>query len=424
MKKTGLSTKQIESLCLAEKRMNFWIGATGAGKTFASILKMIDLIQNGPPGDGMICGVSRGTIQRNVILTMYDLLGWPPPPEMKTSVEMFGRHIYLVGAKDERAVSTIQGCNLVFAYIDELPKLPKAFFKMLQSRCRMQGATMLATGNPEGPRHWLKKEYIDNPEIDLTHFKFVLEDNPALDEKFKENIKKEYTGVWYKRLILGEWASADGMIYDSFDETNLFSGEHFTPAYYIAGIDYGTSNATCCVLAAVYPRSFTKIRIVKEYYYDSRESGRCKTDDELANDIYRMLCNISNLRSVYVDPSALSLRIALDRKGLPVAEANNDVVNGIKIVSGMIANKQIVVHKDCKSLIDSIHSYIWDEKAAERGEDAPKKENDHASDSLRYLIFSEFGDGEVEDERSTWTAEKWKREMQGFDPMDLLNANL
>ena len=424
MSKKGLSTNQIISIQEATSRINFWMGAVRSGKTFSSILKFIDLLQNGPPGDAMICGVSRGSIQRNILKDLFEMLGWGLPTENRTSMKMYGRTLHFIGAKDERAVSVIQGVTLAIAYVDELPRIPKSFFKMLQSRCSVPGAQILCTGNPEGPFHWVKKEYIDSKVIDLKHFKFRLEDNPALDEKYKENICKEYTGVWYRRLILGEWAAADGLIYDSFGEDNLYEIEHFPPAYYIAGIDYGTSNATCCLLAAIYPKGFTKVRVCKEYYYDSRDKGRCKTDSELALDIYDMLKNVPNLRSVYVDPSALSFKLELDRKGLPVQDADNDVVNGIKVVSGMIFNKQVLVHRSCQNLIESIYSYVWDEKASDRGEDAPKKEFDHGSDSLRYLLYSEFPDGEVQDDRSQWTAEKWKREMREFDPMELLHGNL
>ncbi len=420
----GLSPTQMCAIQEADARMNFLMGAVRSGKTFASIIILIDLINNSPPGDGMVVGVSRGTIQRNIVKDLYNFLGWPMPTENRTTVSMYGRNIHFIGCKDERSVSVIQGSTLAFAYVDELPKIPRPVFKMLQSRCSIKGARIVVTGNPEGPRHWVKTEYLDNKDIDIKHFKFVLEDNPSLDQKFKDDIRKEYTGVWFKRFILGEWAAAEGLIYDSFNEDNMYEGSHHNPAYYIAGIDYGTSNATCCLLAAIYPKGFPKVKIVKEYYYDSRVTGRGKTDSELAIDVYEMLKTCPNLRTLYVDPSALSFRLELERKNLPVQEADNDVINGIKTVSTMMYNKQICVNRSCKNLIDSIYSYIWDDKAAEKGEDAPRKEFDHASDALRYLIYTEFPNSEIENERDSWTAEKWKKEMNGFSDMDLLNREM
>lgn len=424
MTSQGLSHKQLIAIQESDARMNFWMGAVRSGKTFASILRLIFMIQNAPPGDGMLVGVSRGTIQRNIISSLFNLLGWPEPPENKNMVNLYGRNIHLIGAKDERAVSVIQGSTLSFAYVDELPKIPKSFFKMLQSRCSIKGAQLLCTGNPEGPRHWVKADYLDSPDIDLKHFKFLLEDNPSLDPKFVEDIRKEYTGVWYKRYILGEWAAAEGLVYDSFDDDNLYEGEHYNPDYYIAGIDYGTSNATCCLVAAIYAKSTPKIRIVKEYYYDSKVTGRCKTDSELVHEISQMLKIYPNLRSIYIDPSALSFKTEFQRKNYPVLDANNDVINGIRTVSSMVYNKNICIHRGCKNLIDSIYSYIWDEKASEKGEDKPVKAFDHGADALRYIIFSEFPDGEIENERASWTAEKWKREMNDYSAMDILNREI
>lgn len=412
-----LSIKQITAIAESDARINILMGAIRSGKTFASLWILIDLIENGPAGDIMIVGVSRGTLQRNVINDLYKLWGWPPPPEGKNTVKVYGRNVYFIGAKDERAVATIYGATLAGSYIDEAPKIPEAVFRAVIQRCSVKGARIIATGNPEGPRHWLKTDYLDKKELDLKEFKFFLSDNPSLDQTYVQNLKKENTGVWYKRLILGEWAAAEGMIYDCLTEDNFYEGPHLTPSMYIAGIDYGTSNATAVVIAALYPKMFPKIRIVKEYYYDSQKAGRCKTDSELGQDILNLLKPYSNLTEIYVDPSALSLRTELERLNLPVIQADNDVLSGIKTVSGFIYNKQLVVNRCCTNLIDSLYSYTWDEKAARKGEDAPKKEQDHAVDSLRYAIASKFPMGEIVNERDNWTSDKWKREMSNYDPM-------
>jgi PBSX family phage terminase large subunit len=419
-----LSVKQITAIASCDARINLLMGAVRSGKTFSSIIILMDLIQNGPPGDCMIVGVSRGTIQRNVLEDMFKLWGWPAPPEGKNKMKIYGRNVYFIGAKDERAVSVIYGATLAIAYIDEVPKIPQSVFKTLLDRCSVKDAKIIGTGNPEGPRHWLKTEYLENKTLDLQEFKFFLSDNPSLDQTYIKNLKKENTGVWYKRLILGEWAAAEGMIYDCLTDDNFFEGPHLTPPYYIAGIDYGTSNATACVIAAIYPKQFPKIRIVKEYYYDAKKSGRCKTDSEYGQDILNFLKPYSNLKHIYVDPSALSFRTELERLDLPVQEANNDVLSGIKTVSGFIYNKQLAINRTCTNLIDSLYSYTWDDKASKKGEDAPKKEFDHASDAARYMIFSHFPNGEIANERETWSAEKWKREMTNYDPMTAIQGGM
>jgi PBSX family phage terminase large subunit len=417
-----LSTKQIQSFQEANKRFNIWVGAVRSGKTYSSILKLIDIIKNGPPGSGMIIGVNRDTIQRNVLLELYKFLGFPPPSTKTTETKLYGRNIYFVGAHDEGAVRRIQGSTLAFAYVDEATCIPSPFWRMLLSRLSITGSQLLATCNPEGPAHWLKKEFIDRAhELDLAHWHFTLDDNPSLDPKYKEDLKKEYTGMWYKRYILGEWAVAHGLVYDGFDHDNIYEHPKEPPNYYVVGIDYGTTNATAAVLCAISPNRWPQIRIESEYYYDSAKRGRSKGDDELAQDIKEFI-GWRNVSAIYVDPSAASLKIALRQKDLPVIDANNDVLPGIKITSKFVSNKNIVIQRGCSTLIEHIQSYAWDPKAAERGEDKPIKVNDHICDALRYACYTAFPQGEFSHPDEHLTIEQLRRKVYGDEGVGFLNA--
>lgn len=408
-----LSPKQIQSYTEATKRFNIWVGAVRSGKTYSSILKLINIIKEGPPGSGMIIGVNRDTIQRNVLLELFKFLGFPPPSTKTTETKLYGRNIYFVGAHDEGAVRRIQGSTLAFAYVDEATCIPAPFWRMLLSRLSVKDSQLLATCNPEGPAHWLKKDFIDRAhELDLAYWNFVLDDNPSLDPKFKESLKLEYTGMWYKRYILGEWAVAHGLIYDSYDHDNLYENPTNNPNFYICGVDYGTSNATAAVIAAITPRIWPQIRIEEEYYYDSAKKGRSKTDAELADDIKEFVQN-RNLSAIYVDPSAASLKIELRNRNLPVLDANNDVLQGIKVTSKFIANKNLLIHKGCRTLIECIQTYAWDPKAADRGEDAPLKKKEHILDALRYCIYSAFPQGDFGSPDQYLSIEQLRRSVYG-----------
>lgn len=388
-----LSPKQIDSFNQANKRFNIWVGAVRSGKTFASILKFIDLLKHGPKGNVMIIGVNRDTIQRNVLLELYKFLGFSPPSTKTTETKLYGRNIYFVGAHDESAVRRIQGSTLAIAYVDEATCIPQPFWRMLLSRLSLEGSQLLATCNPEGPAHWLKKEFIDRANfLDLIHWHFVLDDNPSLPEKYKSDLKNEYQGMWYKRYILGEWAVAQGLIYDGYDNDNVYDKPMPPANYYIVGIDYGTSNATAAVLCAISPKTWPQIRVEEEYYYDSVQKGKQKTDAELADDIQAFV-QYKNISAIYVDPSAASLKIELRHRNLPVIDANNDVVEGIKQVSKLVSQKNLVIHRKCKTLIECIQTYAWDPKAADHGEDKPLKKREHILDALRYACYTAFPRG-------------------------------
>lgn len=417
-----LSPKQILSYQQSTKRFNIWVGSVRAGKTYSSILKLTDLLANGPAGDCMIIGVNRDAIQRNVLIQLYKFLGFPLPSSKTTQTKLYGRHIYFVGADDEGAVRRIKGSTLAFAYVDEATDVPLPFWKMLLSRLSVKGAQLLATCNPEGPHHWLKKEFIDRShELDLIYWNFTLDDNPSLDPKYKEDLKKEYTGMWYKRYILGEWAVSHGLIYDSYDEENEYEQPFNPPNYYVIGIDYGTSNATAACLLAISPTRWPQIRVEEEYYYDSVKKGRQKTDAELGDDIKNFI-GYKSIQAIYVDPSAASLKAELRHRDLPVLDAKNDIVEGIKVVSKFVSGKNLVIHKGCKTLRECIQSYSWDPKAADQGEDKPLKKHDHIMDALRYAVYTAFPQGQFSHPDEHLTIEQIRRNVYGDSGFNALGA--
>lgn len=388
------SAKQDKSFYEATHAYNIWVGAIRSGKTYSSIIKFIDALQNGPPGEAMIIGVNRAAIDRNVLQTMYEILGFPLPSPKCLKTRLYGRWLHIVGAPDIGAVPAIKGVTLALAYVDEITEIPEDFFKMLEGRLSVPGAQLFGTTNPDGPAHWFKKQFIDRrEELDLIYWDFNLDDNPILDEIYKKRIKNSYTGLWYNRYILGQWALAHGAIYDNYDAQNEYEHPKDNPNYYIVGVDYGTTNATAAVMCAICPNKWPQVRVEAEYYYDSRKESRSKTDEELVRDIKDFI-GYKNVTAIYIDPAAASLKIALRQADLPVLDANNDVLLGIKTCSKFIAGKNIVIQKGCTTLREHMQSYAWDPKAADRGEDKPVKKNDHLPDALRYALSPFMKTGE------------------------------
>jgi len=332
---------------------------------------------------------------------------------MCNKTQLFNRDVYFVGAPDIGAVTTIQGATLAVAYVDEATCIPEPFWKMLETRLSVPKAQLLATCNPEGPAHWLKKEYLERRDVhDLVSWQFNLDDNPSLDEDYKKAIKSSFSGVFYRRYIQGEWALATGAVFDGWDELNVFDKDYPAPNFYCAGLDYGTVNPTSCHIAAITPNQWPQVRIEKEYYFDSVKHGRSKTDRELASDIKNFIGYIS-INALYVDPSAASLKLELRNLDLPVLDANNDVLFGIKTMTQFITGKNLVIRKSCKNLIEQCQSYAWDPHYADRGEDKPIKKNDHAVDSCRYLLASCFKNGLHQNPDENLTIEQLKRKIYG-----------
>ncbi len=122
--------------------------------------------------------------------------------------------------------------------------------------------------------------------------------------------------------------------------------------------------------------------------WDSAVRQRQKTDAEYAEDLEAFLGGNRNVQ-VIIDPSAASFKAELRRRGFRLRDAKNDVREGIAATAVLIGNRMVRVHrKNCPGFLREIHSYVWDEKARQRGEERPLKEHDHAMDALRYLVHT------------------------------------
>src|SRR3989339_640528 len=216
------SPKQANVLLNANSRWNILHGAVRSGKTHISYDLILKRIIELPDGPRWLIGKTERTLKRNVLDPMRERYGSKYVSNIYGTGEckIFGKRFYVAGANDERSVQKIQGAGMVYAYGDEITTWPRSFFEMLKSRLDKPNAKFDGTCNPEGPYHWLKTDVIDKKGVlDVKDFHFELDDGKYfLSPEFIENLKKEYTGVWYKRYIQGLWVLAEGAIYDMWDD--------------------------------------------------------------------------------------------------------------------------------------------------------------------------------------------------------------
>jgi PBSX family phage terminase large subunit len=387
----GLAVKQAQSLLSAERRINLWHGSVRSGKTFISILRFLTYCADMPEGNLMMIGKTLTTLYRNIILPMQELIGNDKECHYISSTKTLvfcGRRIMLEGANDEGAEQKIRGATLAGAYGDEVTLWPESFWTMLLSRCSVPGAKIFATTNPDSPYHWLKTNFIDREtELDMAVFHFHIDDNETLTPEYVKSLKTEYTGLWYRRFIDGEWCQAEGAIYDMWDDQKHVIAPDDLPDTFdsvFAACDYGTTNPFA---AGIFGLLGNTLYLVKEYHYDSRKQQRQKTDGEYAADMEVFLKGYGEIPLI-IDPSAASFRVECQKRNINVKYANNDVLNGIRFVSQLLASGRLLICRDCKETIREFTNYIWDANAQKRGIDAPVKQNDHHMDKLRYAVMS------------------------------------
>ena len=382
------SVKQREFFDNANHRWNIKTGATRSGKTYMDYYVIPKRIRAriGKPGLAVILGVTKSTIERNILEPMREIWGTDLVGEINSQniCYLFGEKVYCLGAEKVSQVSKLRGSSIKYCYGDEVADWNEEVFDLLKSRLDKPYSCFDGALNPQGPNHWLK-EFLDSEEFDIYCQKYTIFDNPFLDPAFVDNLCKEYEGsVYYQRYILGEWALAEGLVYPMFSrEKHVVKGEveyHRGSRYYVA-IDYGTVNPFA---AGIFEMNGRQATMIKELHYDGRRQDR--VDNEA---YYKMLCDLIGdlpVEYIVVDPSAAGFIETVKKYARYIVKGgNNDVLNGIQEVTKYLNYGLLKIHESCVETIKEFQQYAWDD---ESNEDAVIKESDHHMDLIRYFVYT------------------------------------
>lgn len=363
-------------------------GAVRSGKTVCMGLSFFLWAMRRFQGESFaLCGKTGGGVRRNVLEPVAPMLRelgfrlWERRSEGVLWAEFNGRRnrFYLFGGRDEGAAGRIQGVTLAGALLDEAALMPRSFVEQAMARCSTEGAKVWLTCNPEGPEHWLYREWILRAEErNALRLRFRMEDNPGLSSRVRERYRRMYTGDFYRRYVLGEWTAAQGLVYDGFGPACIGRPEGDGEEFAIS-CDYGTRNPASFGLWAREGAVWYRVR---EFYHDSRQTGRQMTDQEYAEAL-EDLAGGRPVRAVVVDPSAASFLELLRRRGWPAVKAANDVLAGIRLVARLLREGRIRIAPECGDALREFGLYRWQDGAG--GRDRVRKEDDHAMDDIRYF---------------------------------------
>ena len=369
-------------------------GAIRSGKTVCMSLSFVMWAMSSFSGCNFaLCGKTIGSLRRNVVRLLKTMLisrGYIVTEHRADNVITVKsgnaeNYFYMFGGKDESSQDLIQGITLAGVLLDEVALMPESFVNQATARCSVTGSKFWFNCNPDGPYHFFKREWIDKSDSkNMLYLHFDMDDNLSLSEDVKKRYKTQWTGVFYRRYIKGEWAIAEGVIYDMFDASRHVIDklpEMLSDVSYVS-VDYGTLNPTVFLM---WQQSSDNCWIcIKEYYYDGRKNGKQKTDEEYADDLVEFIKD-KNIKSIIVDPSAASFIACIKKRRFVVKKAKNEVLDGIRFTGSLLKNNKIAFTAQCINTQKEFSSYVWDEKAAKYGEDKPVKEHDHAMDAVRYF---------------------------------------
>ena len=370
-------------------------GAVRSGKTLAMGLSFFLWAMTCFDGKKFgVCGKTIASLKRNVlseILPRLEEFGavWKEKrTENLVTVTFRGRRnqFYIFGGRDESSASLIQGITFAGVLLDEVALMPQSFVEQACARCAVNGSRLWFNCNPAGPSHWFYKMWILEAEKrNCLRLHFTMEDNPSLTEAIRERYRRLYTGVFYRRFILGQWAQAEGRVYDFFEPDMVGKAPEGKFDQWYVSCDYGTVNPTSMGLwgrcGGIWYR-------VKEFYFSSRQQMRQMTDEEYAAALQNLVGQ-RQLTAVIVDPSAASFIEVLRRHGWNVRKAENDVLSGIRLTADCLKDGRIVICEGCADCLREMDEYVWDLSSGAK--DRVRKEHDHAMDDMRYFVSTVIG---------------------------------
>lgn len=401
----------------SEKRIALWSGSVSAGKTFASLIAFLLAIKDAPTnGLIVIVGNSIDTIYTNVFeqLQNVELFGTDVTSQIKytpgaTKAHILGREIILVGASNAASVKRIQGKTIGLAYVDEAALLVEAFWDMLVTRLRVDGARLLGTMNPASLNHWIRKKWIMKAaEQDVVHFHFTMKDNPALPAWYVKQMERSFAGVFFDRMIKGEWTNTAGAVYPMWNpEKHIIRFDDMPRIARVLadGIDFGVSNASAALRIGISAEEKPRLILMDEWRYDPRDhygATLAPSDQAVMYRKWRRQLHSPHERNfdpeyTVVDPAASAFSSELRKfDEIDSINAHNAVMGRIGMVSRLLANNRMVVTDRCAGWNAEVTEYRWDPKATDKGEDSVVKEDDHSLDAGGYGIYTTRSESQYE----------------------------
>lgn len=408
-----LSEKQKEFMRNCHHRFNIKVGARRCGKTYLDDLWTIPKrIMERKGLDGLICifGVSKGTIERNVLQPLRQIYGRDLVGTIgsNNTVRLFGEEVWCLGCEKVNQVSKIQGTSIKYAYGDEIAKWNQEVFIMIQASLDKEYSCFDGALNPENSSHWLKKDFLDKIEekgLDVYVQHYTIFDNPFLSKEFVDNLCKEYEGtVFYDRLILGMWKNAEGIIYRQFaDNPSLFikdeavdqNGEPLRFMIISIGIDYGATKGETEFKATGITHLFKQVWTLDEERLVGLHTPE-QMYEKFVEFYNRIVAKYGKVTHAFGDYGALGQVITfglnqyLKEHHVPLKVddcVKGRIVDRIELDCTLFGQMRRFILRKCKYLIEAYTQALWDDKHEdERLDDGTTPIDD--LDASEYSMFS------------------------------------
>ena len=376
-KQLEFSEKQLEYILNAKRLINIKVGATRCGKTHLDISYTIAsriIERRGKKGLAFILGVSKGTIERNVLEPMREfwgekLIGFI---NSENTAVIFGEKVYCLGTEKASQVAKLRGAEAKYIYWDEICEANEEVFELAKSRLSLEYSIMDATGNPKDQNHFIKK-FIDKQGLDVYVQNWTIFDNPFLPKRFVNELCKLYQGtIFYNRYILGEWCRAEGAIYRIFnDKTKNFLIDEIPNDLTAVrvGIDFGGNKSAHAFVAVGYSNHFKDV-----IAFDEEIIKEALTPNDLTNAYVKFAQRVYNKYrhpfETYFDNAepvlARGIAEAVVKYQIPTilkGALKISILDRIRLTTTLMGTYRLKIMKKCTTLIKALQDAVWDDKA-------------------------------------------------------------
>lgn len=377
-----ITEKQKYFIRNATHRYNLKIGARRCGKTYLDILFTIPnriLERKDLDGLNVIFGVSKGTIERNVLQPLREIYGKDLVGFINSQniANLFGQEVYCLGTEKINQVSKIQGTSIKYAYGDEMAKWNKEVFIMIQGSLDKPYSCLDGALNPENKNHWLKKDFLNvikEKGLDVYTQYYTIFDNPFLPKDFVENLCKEYQGtVYYNRLILGQWCDAEGLIFQQIANNykRFITATIQYNSIISIGIDWGGNKSKHSITATKISRDFKSVQVLKSSTMKATGTNTRQVFRWIINFIKEIQDKYGTVSFIFADSAEQVLNNSLNGE-LRINEINLVVQDSLKIeIKNRIElwnrllnlDKISFIENQCQTLIEALQTALYDEKA-------------------------------------------------------------
>ena len=377
-----ITEKQKEFIRNATHRYNLKIGARRCGKTYLDILFTIPnrlLERKGLDGLNVIFGVSKGTIERNVLQPLREIYGKDLVGFINSQniAVLFEQEVYCLGTEKISQVSKIQGTSIKYAYGDEMAKWNKEVFIMIQASLDKPYSCLDGALNPENKNHWLKKDFLDvikEKGLDVYTQYYTIFDNPFLPKDFVENLCKEYQGtVYYNRLILGQWCDAEGLIFQQIanDYKRYITTAVQLNSIISIGIDWGGNKSKHSITATKISRDFSSIQVLKASTMKATGTNTKQVFRWIINFIKEIQDKYGTVSFIFADSAeqvlnnSLNGELRANKINLIVQDSLKiEIKNRIELWNRLLnLDKMSFIENQCQALIEALQTALYDEKA-------------------------------------------------------------